>query len=700
MPFRLLQPAQGSAVGGQPVGYDENGVPKSDITIYSPDNPYAQAAQQSTNPFGAAGDFVNNLGGGIANFVGGVVNPLINTGAMASSALIAGAKSLMDPQHAGADLVAPINIPQIGTGGQVRNANPFKADEYGGLDVNKSLKDAGGTLAEAGGTAAMLGLAPETLGLAGTAAAGAAIGAGHEVQKDNATLGSTLAAGALGGGTGAAAYGAGKLIGGLLTPKTAEEAAAAASEAGSSVAQEAPKVPEATATPNDGGLDKELKGQLLQKRFSSKDANTIATLTPELKSTFSDYLDAGVAKDANQAGSKRVTDIAGQEINDFYDNVQKAKQDIGAQVGEAKDGLRTKTIDTTPIQEKFQDLMKKLNIKQIDGAGNLYEPGEAIPASSSLSVEPTKLHFGKSDIKTGGAALDAIQSIWNDVQNNPTMNARDAEALTSQIDGITGQLKDAGVKMTMPNRVLGNLKTAINQSVEAVDPEFAAVNQKFAKIAQYAKPIKNAIVTTTKDGSEFINGGKMLDTVMKTNPTNFDAALEGMQNIEKEFGIKAPTDLRTKAVLADIAEKITDGGQRRSMGGIINTLRTGFRGANRIARVGENINAMVNPLSLDKIPKAVADLQSLLENSGAVEEPINNAVASQVPTKPKVPLSPEQIQTIKDTIAHLKQLGSTGASAIKDTAPMSPDQISGINSGISGLRQAGTAAAVYGGRQN
>lgn len=408
-----------------------------------------------------------------------------------------------------------------------------------------------------------------------------------------------------------------------------------------------------------GPIDqKKFEGNLLKNGMPESYANRLGALSQEnpghLK-TFQDYLQTGLerSKSINPEEVPRVLDIPGAEVEDFYKKAQEKLNQIGEDQDAAKENLAGKTIDTTPIQNKFQEVMKKLNIGLTDPDGNTYKPGEAIPASSNFSVAKTSLDFSKSELKGGGTALQQLQGIWQDVQNNPQMDARDAEALTGQIDNITGQLKEAGFKTTRVNTVLGKLKTAINQSVGATDETFSKLNTQYAQLVDSIDPIKNAITSKLKGGDEVISGSKLFDNLLKSDPAKAKLAIDAMQQIEKDFKIEAPKDIGAKAVLADMAEKLTSSSQSRSVPGIMQAIRMvpGGRQLSRVIRGAQAVQGQFNPDSLRAIEK----------NVGTINDIINNA------NKPGGPqLSAEHLSALQDT---LKNLGSIASGTSEKEKP-------------------------------
>ncbi len=193
-------------------------------------------------------------------------------------------------------------------------------------------------------------------------------------------------------------------------------------------------------------------------------------LDPAQKKSAVDLIKVGIGKLHNMINGETPFEHAGQPINDFIEKANVLKSQLGETLGAAKDNLSNVKADTAPVKNAFGKVLKKLNI----------------------TVGPKNtLNFEGSDI-SGTGADNILQDIYKKIAPYKQMNARDLEAITSQIDTKTGQLTAGGFKPGAFNTHLGNIKSAINSTVGEASPEFQKANQQFAKFINNFSKVTDA----------------------------------------------------------------------------------------------------------------------------------------------------------------------------------------------------------------
>lgn len=357
-----------------------------------------------------------------------------------------------------------------------------------------------------------------------------------------------------------------------------------------------------TATPEI--LSKKFADDLLRSGMKEQDVNMLSSLKPEELDIAKQYLDTARNKMLNprDATAQGAYDVAGKEIEDFINQAKAQKNDIGKQLEAVKETMAKSKPDVTPISNALDQQLTKLNIANT----------------------PDGLDFFKSSIKGSKAATEAIQSI-HDTLTDPTTTARDLEALTSQIEDATGQLKSSGMSKSKANLALSQLKQIINKSLAAENPDFANLNQKYASLTSDLNKVTNATKVPQGNGEVIQSGSQLLRRSLGNAPAKYNAAIEAMQNIETNHGISAPKNLNVKARLADIMERITGSNQPTALSGAVEAgvkaakghamkgLAESIPGGKFIKGAAEEIGTSLNPDQLRTLEKQASKLNDILD---------------------------------------------------------------------------------------
>lgn len=291
--------------------------------------------------------------------------------------------------------------------------------------------------------------------------------------------------------------------------------------------------------PEDLTLDKAMKAGL-----SEPDAQLLASASPEEKDAAKQYFKAGLDKfkDRSAPGAFKA---ASTELDDFYKAASDKVDELGQKVGQLKPTLTDKMASTQPLADALNKLDTKYNI--------------------GYSVDEGARDWG--DIE-GASATQKMYEKFVNLTQQPQVDARDLESLTSQIDRKIGVYANKGLTSGDPAmRALGDLKTALNEAIGQVSPEFADANQAFASAKGDLQTLKAA--GDVKVGKDYIfNPEQIMRRSVSNNGAKASEALNTVQDLAEKLGIDAPQNLKVKANLADLAERLTGTRQTTSLGGI------------------------------------------------------------------------------------------------------------------------------------
>lgn len=430
--------------------------------------------------------------------------PLVKGGLMASAGpLIAGSKQAFT----GKGIEDEINVPGIG------NINP-----------NTSVENTLGTAADFAGAAVNLSTAGSASPLltAGRVAAGSALQGGGKAAQEGKTdeiVSRGLTEGAIGGLT------AGVLskVMGKFNPKTQKEI--------------------------DTKLQENLKKGALKSGLKENYVNALTGLDDGQKQIALEYLDQGMRKIKDPINETGVYDKAGEEINLFYEQAKEGVDELGKQLGKLKSTLDGKMADTAPLTQKLAEFQKNYNIK-INSKGKLTNVGDV---GSKTSIFQKFIDFSQNPNVN-----------WF---TGKKVNARDLESLTSEIDALIGTYTTKGINTSNPKvRILTEMKEALNQAIGETVPEFAAANKAFAT-AKTNLGTMESVGRLNAGKEELFNGGTMLRRSLGNAADKPNEAIEAIGRLAENLGIEPPTDLKTKAFLADLVERYTGSAQPQSLAG-------------------------------------------------------------------------------------------------------------------------------------
>jgi len=344
--------------------------------------------------------------------------------------------------------------------------------------------------------------------------------------------------------------------------------------------------------------------QMLRKGVKEQYVNLLSNVDDTTKKVAGDYLDAGLNKliksDADDV-YKYATKESG--LDDFIKQLDKTKKALGAAVGEAKTGLKSSTIPKVNLlteASSLDDILSKYNVKKsADGV----------------------LKFGQSELAGQLPAQKQLQKIYNIfTKGKRSVNARDLEAITGQIDQASGLLKTSGLKVGDPAMdALKGFKQVINKVVGVSDEGFGKANIQYADFIKQYKQIKRAGDVLLDSGKRTFNPTQILKRSLTTGDVKYKDAIGAMDDIAKRFNLKPPKNLNIRAQLADMAEKLTQTAPSRSLGSELmqntETLASQVPALGKIVKTKQMLGEVFTGKGARPIQEQVMNIKKILEES-------------------------------------------------------------------------------------
>jgi hypothetical protein len=232
------------------------------------------------------------------------------------------------------------------------------------------------------------------------------------------------------------------------------------------------------------------------------------------------------------------------------DDLAKVGKDLGQKVSTSKESLKGIKVDPSPIKSSIDDLISKVNAK--------------------TSGRFTKsIDFTGSDLAGAPSnSLNLLDDIYRASQKK-SMDARELESLTSVIDTIKGFAKTAGIKNPTLNAGLGNVKTAINQTVGQYSDDFAQANKDFAIWKTGYDKIRNAMKVGSGNNITYDPQSMLSKSLIRGGSEKYAGIYQTIDDLANRYGVSAPANLKNKAWISYWAEAITNTAPARSAENVI-----------------------------------------------------------------------------------------------------------------------------------
>jgi hypothetical protein len=203
--------------------------------------------------------------------------------------------------------------------------------------------------------------------------------------------------------------------------------------------------------------------EAIRQGFDDGFVQAVKTAAPESKSGMKKMLDImqRISKNRRLALDIRPTDVVGNSLSKritfIRDKATQARKELN---NIAATQLRGQSVDGAPVVSKLQDSLANLDIELIDGPGGIPEPV-----------------FKGSLISKDKAAQRAIRNVIDLMAEGGKPDALRFHKLKRQLDNMIDFNKKAAAGLSDAGRnVLKDIRSSLNESVRAVNPDYARVN--------------------------------------------------------------------------------------------------------------------------------------------------------------------------------------------------------------------------------
>jgi hypothetical protein len=217
------------------------------------------------------------------------------------------------------------------------------------------------------------------------------------------------------------------------------------------------KVVKDQVVPDKAGLE------AIRQGFDDGFVQAVKTASPESKSGMRQMLDITqrISKNRRLALDIRPTDVVGNSLSKriafIRDKATQARKELN---NIAATQLRGQSVDGAPVVSKLQDSLANLDIELIDGPSGIPEPV-----------------FRGSLISKDKAAQRAIRNVIDLMAEGGKPDALRFHKLKRQLDNMIDFNKKSAAGLSDAGRnVLKDIRSSLNESVRAVNPDYARVN--------------------------------------------------------------------------------------------------------------------------------------------------------------------------------------------------------------------------------
>lgn len=294
-----------------------------------------------------------------------------------------------------------------------------------------------------------------------------------------------------------------------------------------------------------------------QAGISNNDIAALRNLTPEQESMAQEYLNHSIKAADNPINTKSVWSLPAKEISDFRDQAKIQLNTIGQNMEDAiNTDLKGKTVDATPVVSAFHKVLDNLNV-EIGRNGTLNFDGSDIAENPHAQTALTKILKNISNGKVIFGSLDEALA-------GTQLDARNLVSINRLMNSSVGKAETAGLGGNQLSAQLEPIKTAVDETVAPVSKLYSTAKAEYADLKGNLDKINDAGKFGNK-GNKGFSGQQILKRSLNTDSAKAVQAFDAMKAIEENHGIKAPSDLKTKAYLANFMERLTNNEAPRSL---------------------------------------------------------------------------------------------------------------------------------------
>jgi len=387
------------------------------------------------------------------------------------------------------------------------------------------------------------------------------------------------------------------------------------------------------AEPKDSRAYRKAVEALEKGGVDERSLNIIKNLDDEGRKALLTSVDATKKRLSGDITAKGAMAEAAQEVDDFFASALKKKKQIGADVGRVKEEvLANMDAPTNAVRKQTLEIMKKLGVKFKSKPETLI-PSELenigfqskVPLSQLSKVKKgaeLTPDFSNSILSKSKEARDVFLDILN-ITKKKRVNALDLERVTDRIDVGTKILKTVkGFNASQFDTAISNAKTAVNQTLHKISPEFGKVNTKNAKFMSLFGQLRDAGKVDVGGGKQKFKGWQILQRSLGNASAKPEEALESIKGL-KAFGLKSPKNMNLKAELASIAARMTGDVNPTSLEGVVS--QAGAMAANAVPGGQVLASAFKFAKNLKKAKKGTELLSTIAKTSSKPKpQPIVN----------------------------------------------------------------------------
>jgi len=523
--------------------------------------------------------------------VQGVAKPFLRMGATATN-LVDSSIKLAKGDVAGADKA----IQKKRNYGFLGTVDPIKASGERGNITGKNLLDAGGVALELGswftGGAAAKSVATTGFkqglkqgvkqGVKSGVTLGTTSGLGIGMQEEDATVGSILKSGAIGGGTGVVLGGGlGGLAGGASGAINKAKLFKLNQTLKKTLQEDATKTLLTSGKPNasiatktldeSGNIIKDINAkELVRQGLEEADVAMIKNASQTDKAKMLEMLSIREAQLTDKTVTKRASDVAGDSFLSTLKDIQNVNKSAGQQLDSVANTLSGKTVDIQKPLQQFSGDMANSGIK-IGETGNL--------------------DFTKSIFRMNEPTQKQIQNFYREAlklsENPDALAVHQTKKLIDEVvdygkksEGITGQTE----------RLLKNFRHSLDEALDTNFPAYDAVNTTFSETAGQLKNVADVMGRKFNINSDFANAslGTKLRGLMSNNASRGQLmqAIQDAQTMARKYGSNSTDDLVVQANFANTLEKMFGSEAPTSLAGQVSQ---GISDVTSVANIGKDV---------------------------------------------------------------------------------------------------------------
>jgi hypothetical protein len=284
------------------------------------------------------------------------------------------------------------------------------------------------------------------------------------------------------------------------------------------------------------------------------------------------------------------TDVIGRSSMARFDHIRntanQARQELDSI---ASNNLKGKAIDVAPVEAAFRQQLANRDIKIDD------------------SVFPPKLNFVGSEISKNKSAQKVVKDTLDLLSEDETIDALRAHKLKRQLDEMIDYKKSSRDGLTPTGqRIAKSIRKALNESVRAVDDDYARVNDTLSTSLTALNDFTDVLgpsIDVFADGAAKAVGRDLRGLLSnRKTQTNLENAVTQLDKVAKDLGGVFTDDIGDLVTFSATLESRFGSTKRNSISGIME--QEGARAAKQIVQGRGGMTDMAIDLAAKGVEKA------------------------------------------------------------------------------------------------